>query len=285
MSAEIEAAHRQCREIARRHYENFPVASLWLPRTLRRPVAAIYAFARAADDIADEGNRADEERLELLDEYARRLDALDRGEAPAEPQFLALADTIRRRQLPLSLFHDLLNAFRQDVVKKRYADFGEVRAYCRLSANPIGRLLLILFRADTGPNRAASDAICTALQLINFLQDIESDYARGRIYLPQDEMRRAGVDESHIRARRCDPAWRALIDRQIARARELLRAGAPLGRALSGRIGFEMRLILAGGNRVLDKLQQQNARGFLGGARLGPGDWVRIFAKALSRES
>lgn len=278
------AAARRVEDQARRHYENFPVASRLLPRRLRRPVAVIYAFARTADDIADEGELGAGVRLARLDEYARELDALRRGETAADPLFAALAEIIGDFDLPLEPFDDLLAAFRQDVIKKRYNDFSELREYCRRSANPVGRLLLRLFRRDTEPNRAASDSLCTGLQLVNFLQDIEADLAKDRIYLPQDEMRRFGVTEDQIRQRRRDGAWRALIDLQLDRAREFLDAGAPLGKALPGRVGLEARLILAGGARVLARLRRRNA-GAGGGTRLTRLDWVRMFITAVIRDS
>ncbi|TMI05436.1 MAG: squalene synthase HpnC, partial [Betaproteobacteria bacterium] len=210
------------------HYENFPVASLLLPAALREPVGAIYRFARGADDIADEGDDAAEIRLEKLRRYRTQL------EAPSE-----LARLIRRHALPVELFEDLLDAFTQDVTKKRYANFSELLDYCRRSANPVGRLLLHLFKRTSDSDLACSDAICSALQLVNFWQDVEIDYAKGRIYLPQDEMARHRVTEQHLLEKRCDDSWRALMRFQVARSRTLLLSGEPLGRALPGRVGLE----------------------------------------------
>lgn len=163
------------------HYENFPVASWLLPPALRPPVEAIYAFARSADDFADEGDRPDAERIALLDGYERMLDRIERRERPDDPLFSRLHDAIVAHDLPLALFRDLLDAFRQDVVKKRYATFEELMDYCRRSANPVGRLLLVLFGKDDPANRRDSDAICSSLQLINHWQDIAVDWGKGRV--------------------------------------------------------------------------------------------------------
>jgi squalene synthase HpnC len=236
------------------HYENFPVASIILPRRLRPAVRAIYTFARTADDFADEGDLPAERRLAQLAEYHDHLNALERGEPPSHPVFQALAPHIREHGLPFKLFHDLLTAFEQDVVKTRYAHVGEVMDYCKRSANPIGRLLLKLYDDDDPKHQAWSDGICSALQLINFLQDVALDWQKGRVYLPQDEMAKYGVSERQIAEGRVDGLWQIFMNTQIERARRMLQAGAPLGRALKGRIGFEMRLIVLGGARILEQL-------------------------------
>jgi squalene synthase HpnC len=277
----LEQAYRHCTGLARRHYENFPVASLFLPVGLRKPVGAIYAFARTADDFADEGALGQTERLARLDDYARELDMLEKGGVSDDPVFIALGDVVARYNLPLAPLHDLLQAFRMDVTKTRYADFGELMGYCRLSANPIGRLLLHLYGAVTPRNLGYSDGICSALQLINFYQDIAQDYVENdRIYLPQDEMARFGVTEAHIRERRTDEAMFALMRMQLERAGRILRGGAPLGKALKGRIGFELRLIIAGGMRVLRRLQNQRTD-LYSRPRLGAGDAAWILWRAV----
>ena len=258
-SAELTQAYRWCRQLVQSHYENFPVASMLLPRWQRDPVAAIYAFARTADDIADEGAAGEAERLQQLDDIGSALLAIEQGTPSAQPVYIALADTIERHALPIGLFHDLLSAFRQDVSCKRYADFGELMNYCRRSANPVGRLLLHLNRQASEQNLARSDAICSALQLINFLQDIGQDYAEnGRIYLPRDEMQRFAVSEEAIRERRNSFEMKELIRFQIRRASKLLSAGSPLGMQLHGRFGLELRSIILGGARVLEKLHAQD---------------------------
>ena len=236
------------------HYENFPVASIILPRHLRPAVRAIYAFARTADDFADEGDAPPEARLAQLAEYHAHLRALERGDALDHPIFRDLASPIREYALPYPLFHDLLCAFEQDVVKTRYAHFGEVMEYCKRSANPIGRLLLHLYRDRDEKHLAWSDGICSSLQLINFLQDVAQDWHKGRIYLPQDEMAKYGVTERQIAEGRVDGLWQIFMKNQIERARRMLQAGAPLGAALPGRLGLEMRLIIQGGAAILEKL-------------------------------
>ena len=258
------------------HYENFPVASWLLPPALRPPVEAIYAFARNADDFADEGDRPDAERLALLDGYARNLERIARRERPDDPVFSRLHDAIVAHDLPLALFHDLLDAFRQDVVKKRYATFDELMDYCRRSADPVGRLLLALFRKDDPANLRDSDAICSSLQLINHWQDIAVDWGKGRVYLPQEDLAHFGVPESQIAAGRVDARWQDLVRFQCQRARAMMRAGTPLGTRLPGRMGLEIRAIAAGGLRILDKIDAVQGDVFRHRPVLVLGDWMRI---------
>ena len=260
------------------HYENFPVASLLLPATLRAPVGVIYRFARSADDIADEGNDAPAARLGKLQEYRDGLRHLDRVEMPL---FADVARIVREHDLPLSLFHDLLDAFAQDVVKKRYPNFAVVLDYCRRSANPVGRLLLHLFKRTSETDLAQSDAICTALQLINFWQDVAIDYAKDRIYLPQDEMAAHGVSEAQIGAQRCDGPFRALMALQVRRSRELMLRGAPLGAGLPGRIGLEIRATVQGGLRILEKIERAGYDVFRRRPTLRWYDWPLLLARAL----
>lgn len=263
------------------HYENFPVASVLLPRRLHRPVQLIYAFARSADDFADEGERSPAERLALLDGYRRELTRIESNQAPETPLFIALEKEIRAAELPIQLFRDLLDAFAQDVTKNRYADFGELMQYCRRSANPVGRLLLHLYRATDERNLALSDAICSSLQLINFLQDIEIDYDKGRIYMPQDELRRFKVSEEHIANRRANSDWQAFMLFQIERARRLLASGAPLVKRLPGRLGWELRLIVTGGETILRKLHATRGDVFNARPQLTARDWPLMAYRAL----
>ena len=252
------------------HYENFPVASLLLPVRLREPVGVIYRFARGADDIADEGDDAAETRLEKLKDYRTQL------KVPSE-----VASLIRRHDLPVELFEDLLDAFAQDVTKKRYADFSELLDYCRRSANPVGRLLLHLFKRTTDSDLACSDAICSALQLVNFWQDVEIDYAKGRIYLPQDEMARHHVTEQHILNKKCDEAWRELMRFQVERTRQLMLSGKALGRALPGRVGLEIRATIQGGLRILKKIENADYDVFRRRPVLRGFDWPLLLARAI----
>jgi phytoene synthase len=262
------------------HYENFPVASILMPKRLRKPVAAIYHFARAADDIADEGDLPDRERLQHLDDFRDELNHIEADETPLLPLFKHLATEIRLHGLPMQPFRDLLDAFSQDVVKKRYADYDELLYYCRRSANPVGNLLLHLYEEATPVTIAYSDAICTSLQLINFWQDVAKDYAIGRLYLPQDDLVRFAVNEDQIAQGISDNKWRALMKFQVDRARSLMLQGAPLGSILTGRIGLEMRMIIAGGLRILDKLESADYDMFRHRPVLRPFDWVIMLAKS-----
>ena len=257
------------------HYENFPVASLLLPAHLRAPIAVIYRFARNADDFADEGDDPPQRRLEKLDDYRCQLGS------PAEPLLQAVQRLAQEHALPLRLFHDLLDAFAQDVIKTRYASFTELLDYCRRSANPVGRLLLHLFKRTSDTDLAQSDAICTSLQLINFWQDVAVDYAKGRIYLPQDELAQHGVGERHFAERVCDAAWRRLMEFQVRRSRDLMLSAAPLGRRLPGRLGLEIRATVQGGLRILEKLERANYDMFRHRPALRWFDWPLLLAKSL----
>jgi phytoene synthase len=265
------------------HYENFPVASVLLPAALREPVAAIYAFARTADDFADEGNLPPAQRLALLDGYRHELDAIAAGSPTSHPIFLRLRPVIAAHNLPLQLFRDLLDAFAQDVVKTRFANFAELMDYCRRSADPVGRLLLHLFKAATPENLKRSDAICSALQLINHWQDVAIDAGKPvpRFYLPQDEMKKFGVSEATINRHDFGPDFSNLLRFQVDRARALMLEGAPLGRRLPGRIGLEIRTIVAGGLRILDKIEAVGYDVFNRRPVLGALDWPLLLLRSL----
>ena len=268
------------------HYENFPVASLLLPSHLREPVEAIYVFARSADDVADEGDAAPEARLARLHDYRQALEACAHGAAVADaslaPMFERLGREIRAHKLPVQRLRDLLDAFAQDVGKTRYRDFAELKDYCRRSADPVGRLLLCLYTAETPENLRRSDAICTSLQLINFCQDVAIDWQKQRIYLPQDDMARFGVSADDIAAGRCDERWRALMSFQLGRARAMMGDGAPLARALPGRIGWELRLIVLGGLRIIEAIEAASYDVFRHRPVLGKHDWLRLGWRALN---
>ncbi|PIV72103.1 MAG: squalene synthase HpnC [Rhodocyclales bacterium CG17_big_fil_post_rev_8_21_14_2_50_68_7] len=264
------------------HYENFPVASRLLPRKFRAPVEAIYRFARAADDIADEGDASPAERLEALARYAGALDAIERGEPAGPEPFAALAAAVRAHRLPLQPLRDLLDAFAQDVTKTRYRDQAELMNYCRRSANPVGRLLLHLYGMTDATSIERSDAICTGLQLTNFWQDVESDWRRGRLYLPIEDLERFGVSEAQIAQGRCDDRFRALLLHEIGQARALLLAGAPLARAAAGRIALELRMTVAGGLRVLERIERTGCDVFRHRPRLGPLDWTLMLWRAAA---
>ncbi|HEX6734296.1 MAG TPA: squalene synthase HpnC [Azonexus sp.] len=264
------------------HYENFPVASLLVPARLRRPIEVIYRFARSADDIADEGDAAPAERLAGLAAYQAELDRIEQGEAPQTPLFVELAAVVTRYRLPLQLFRDLLDAFAQDVVKKRYADYPELVDYCRRSANPVGRMVLHLFGRTEAEHLDQSDCICTALQLINFWQDVAVDWQKDRVYIPQSDLPHFKVSEADIAAGRCTPAWTALMNFEIDRAEALMRRGLPLVHALPGRLGWEIRLTVQGGLRILERLRQVHGDVFRHRPKLGPWDWAVLLGRSLT---
>lgn len=279
---ELVAAYAHCADLVRRHYENFPVASRLLPERMREPVAVIYAFARGADDFADEGNLLPNARLASLNGWEAKLDAAAAGAPPDDPVFIALADVLRQHALPVSLFRDLIEAFRMDVRQNRWPDFAAVLEYCRHSANPVGRLLLTLHGEPDETDLEQSDAICTALQLINFWQDLGQDIDENdRCYLPQDEMTRYGVTIEQLRAHRVDDSLCELMRFQRVRAGELMRDGAPLAKRVRGRFGFELRLIVQGGLRVLEYLDAAENDPFLR-PRLGKRDWALLMLRAAT---
>lgn len=239
------------------HYENFPVASWLCPPPLRPAVAAIYWFARTADDLADEGDAPAGARLADLEAYRSDLRAISAGDTVSArwPQvFGPLASAMRRHELPATLLHDLLDAFTQDVVKTRYADRVELLDYCRRSANPVGRLLLHLYGVHDEDSKRRSDAICSALQLINFWQDVAVDARKDRLYLPLSDCAQHGVDPASVLSLSDTPAARGLIRAECDWARELMSSGAPLVHRVPGRAGWELRLVVQGGLRILDKI-------------------------------
>jgi squalene synthase HpnC len=272
------------------HYENFPVASILLPRRLRPAVGDIYRFARSADDIADEGSADDAQRLAQLAAYRAELHRIAQGKPGARPiadpglasVFDPLAATIARHQLPITPFYDLLSAFEQDVVVKRYADYPALLDYCARSANPVGRLMLHLYGAANAGNLRDADAICSGLQLVNFWQDVRVDWRKDRVYLPQEALRRHGVTEEDIAACRLTPAWEALMRDVIGHARALLHSGAPLARRLPGRIGLELRLVVQGGLRILERIEQARYDVFMNRPELGAKDWGVMIWRAFS---
>ena len=283
------------------HYENFPVASWLVPARMRPPIEAIYGFARGADDIADEGFLPDGERLAGLDTYLRALDAIEAGRNPGA-QFERIEDAIREWALPVPLLRDLIDAFKQDVVKKRYADFAELMDYSRRSANPVGRLVLHVFsravplRGKPGSDpgflpggkpgsdpELLSDLICSSLQFINFWQDVAIDWEKGRVYIPQEDLERFGVSEDDIAAGKVTGAWRELMRFECERARAMIREGARLGHALPGRMGLGIRATFAGGAAIFDKIDAAGGDVFRHRPKLTKLDWARILDKALGR--
>lgn len=263
------------------HYENFPVASILLPAHLRPAVETIYHFARSADDLADEGNALPDQRLAALCAYEDALQRIEARQPAQNPLFERLAAVIEERRLPLQPFRDLISAFKQDVVTTRYASFDVLLDYCRRSANPVGALMLHLYQAATPDNLRDSDAICSALQLINFWQDIAVDWEKGRIYLPQDDMLRFTFSEEDLARGRTSGDFRDLLAFEVARARAMLLSGAPLARRLKGRVGWELRLVVQGGLRILEKIEAVDFDVFTRRPKLGKADWLVLLWRAL----
>jgi hydroxysqualene synthase len=267
------------------HYENFPVASVLCPAPLRPAVVAIYHFARTADDLADEGDRTQEERRHLLRRYRQDLAALFHGDARSglwEPVFVPLARARDRFALPFQPLDDLLDAFIQDTGNPIYATRTELLDYCRRSANPVGRLLLHLYGVQDPTSLQQSDAICTALQLINFWQDISVDVPRGRAYVPLADAARHGLQPLELSAKL--PAHRpaALIEELCAWARGLMHQGAPLARRIPGRAGWELRFVVAGGLRILDTIRAEGFASHQHRPTLGKRDAAALLWRALT---
>ena len=269
------------------HYENFPVASFLLPRRLVPAVEAIYAFARSADDLADEGDASASERLAALHAYVAALERIERQEPLDDPMFERLAAVIAKFQLPMKPFHDLLSAFKQDVETTRYASYEDVLDYCARSANPVGLLMLHLYQAADEEIVRDSDAICSALQLINFLQDVAIDQQKERIYLPMEDLSRFAVSPAAFERPEAHGKWSALMRFEVARTRALMLSGAPLALRLRGRIGWELRLVVQGGLRILEAIEAVNYDVFRRRPKLEKRDWLIIFWRALrmSRKS
>lgn len=241
------------------HYENFPVASFLCPPALRPAITAIYWFARTSDDLADEGDALPAERLADLAAYRADLQACVAGKPVSNrwPQvFNHLQPVIAQFALPIDLLTDLLSAFEQDVLKTRYISQTELLDYCRRSANPVGRLLLHLYKVTDDDALAQSDCICTALQLVNFWQDLGVDITRGRIYLPLDSFAQHGVDEAQLLRLEVNPSTTALVAANVAWAKALMLRGSPLVKKLPGRAGWELRLVVQGGLRIVEKIEQ-----------------------------
>jgi phytoene synthase len=282
-----EAAYARCLEIAQRHYENFPVASRLLPRRARPHIAAIYAFARIADDFADEGTRSAAARLALLDDWQVRLHKAavapkSDDDSDASAIFHALGDSIRQCRLEVRLFDDLLSAFRQDVTVHRYETWDALLDYCRRSANPVGRLVLRVNGYHDERLDACSDAVCTALQLTNFWQDLEVDLKKDRLYVPLTEVQAAGANIEDLRRFRLTPEWRRVMEAAGARTRALFAAGRPVADSVRGRLRWELRATWLGGMRILDRLAAGGYDVFTARPKLGKIDAVVIAGRALT---
>jgi squalene synthase HpnC len=276
-----DAAYAACLRLARQHYENFPVASRLLPAEARPHIAAVYAFARIADDFADEGDRSDQARLALLDGWREHLHRAAAGQAPADASdqsaiFVALGETMRRCSLDVTLFDDLLSAFKQDVVTKRYETWDDLLDYCRRSANPVGRLVLRIAGYRDRQLDEWSDAVCTALQLANFWQDLEIDWRKGRLYVPLSMVQASNADLRDLGRRRMSPEWQRALADVTARTRALFDFGRPVADGVRGRLRWELRATWLGGMRILDRLERERFDVFRRRPKLGMSDMAAI---------
>ena len=258
-STKLISAHRYCQHLAKSHYENFPVASIILPKYLQQSIFVIYAFARTADDIADEGSATNADRMQALLEYEKQLNNIEQGaDLNQPPLFIALSDVIYSQQLPIQLFHDLLTAFKQDISQGRYQSDDDILDYCRRSANPIGRLLLHLGGEKSMQQLQQSDALCTALQLINFYQDVKQDfYENNRLYLSLKSLALIGITEDNLDITNTSKIAPLLRERYLF-TNSLLMSAINLGAEINGRMGWEIRTITLAGLLTLKKLSLQN---------------------------
>jgi squalene synthase HpnC len=249
-------AREYCQRLARSHYENFSVASWFLPACLRQHFFNVYAYCRISDDLGDEtGDTA--ASLELLDQWQAELDACYGGH-PRHPVFVALAETVRQFEIPKHEFSDLLTAFRQDQSVIRYESFNDLLGYCRYSANPVGHLVLYLCGYSDPERQQLSDYTCTALQLANFWQDVSADYLKGRIYLPLEDLRRFGVSEEIIRDGQNIPAFREMMKFEVNRAREWFTQGLPLVAKVNRKLATDIELFSRGGQEILSAIEKQD---------------------------
>ncbi len=283
------AAYAACLRLARSHYENFPVASWLMPRAARPHIAAVYAFARMADDVADEGSSPEPVRLAELERWQRRLDAAaegrveEAGDETIDATSVALAETLRTfgASRMHALLSDLLSAFRQDVVLHRYASWPQLLDYCRRSANPVGRLVLTICGYDDEPLRVKSDAVCTALQLTNFWQDLEIDWSRGRLYVPQDIVDAHHAHTGDLGRRMWSPQWRDALEDAGLRTRKLYEAGRGVADHVTGRLRWELRATVLGGLRILDRLAEADYDVFRARPTLSKRDAPALIGGAL----
>ncbi len=251
----IEEAFLFCERLAKSHYENFPVASFFIPKDKRPYVWSLYAFARTADDFADEGNEPPERRIEMLNDWNEQLDECYNGRA-IHPIFVALSETVRKCRIPKQPLVDLLTAFRIDVTQKRFGTFDDLLYYCRHSANPIGQLVLHVFDGANGRAIALSDNMCTALQLANFWQDVSVDWQKGRLYIPLEDSMRFGYTEEDFDGHIVDQRFRTLMAFEVDRTRKLFEAGKPLLREANPELRLELNLTWRGGMRILEKIER-----------------------------
>jgi len=267
-------------DLTRDHYENFPVASFLIPKNYRKEIAIIYWFARTADDIADEGEFSSNYRLEKLEQFEKQfLESLTNGSG--HPNFNLLSSVIKKNNLSTDYFTDLLSAFKQDVIKTRYNNYHEVLDYCKRSANPVGRILLELFKINDAEAIKCSDKICTALQLTNFYQDTLIDFKKGRIYYPQDELKMFSVTEKMFELKENNPNIKALVKYNIERVQQLFDEGRDINNYLSGRFKYEIKWTISGGEKILSKIRKNDFNVFDYRPVLNKFDFIKLLIKSL----
>ncbi|MFY9558055.1 MAG: squalene synthase HpnC [Blastocatellia bacterium] len=284
---QLDRAYEYCERLAQSHYENFPVGSSLIPKRLRKHFYSIYAFARIADDFADEGydqGYSEQERLNLLGEWRRMLTESFVGHA-RHPVFVAVAETVQQFGLPAELLEDLLSAFSQDVTVRRYERFDQLLDYCRRSANPIGRLILLLFGYPDDEQHRWSDDICTALQLANHWQDVAVDLDKDRIYIPIEDLGRFDMTVDELMRRRASDSFKKVMKFEVERARELFARGKPLCTSVSGRLGLELRVVWLGGMRILERIEETGYDVFTHRPVIATKDKLRILFRAANKEA
>lgn len=253
-------SYKNCQELANSHYENFPVASFLLPKQIRKTVAAIYAFARIADDISDEGQYSKEQRISMLDDLEQFLDSISRGEIVTHKYFCALSHSVHFHSLPIELLYNLLHAFRQDVYKTTYESMGEVLEYCKYSANPIGRLLLHICNEDEEKNLLLSDNLCTSFQLINFSQDVHLDLLdRNRCYIPQDMLDKYKISTSEILNYTKIDNFSELMSEFVSKSKNIFNNGKNLAHNISGKFGLEIKATVVSVEEIISALEKRKS--------------------------
>lgn len=277
-----EQAFHYCQRLTSEHYENFPVASFFIPSDKRRYVYAIYAFARTADDYADEPGLTPAERMEYLNAWDEQLTECYLGKAQ-HPIFVALRETVDRFEIPQELFQHLLQAFRSDVTTHRYETFDDLLEYCSCSANPVGRLILLLFNYRSEETMSYADSICTALQLTNFWQDVSIDLQKNRIYIPLEDLREFGCTEEDLFAHNASRGFKDLVTFEIERTAGLFREGEPLLAHVGNDLAFEMKLTWHGGMKILEKIEKNKFDVFKKRPTLNAFDKARLMVSSLAR--
>lgn len=276
----LDASFSHCNRIAVEHYENFPVGSWIIPREKRKYVHAIYAFARRADDFADEKTYREEKRFNLLEDWNKRLEECVRTE-PVDPIFIALKETIKRHDIPVDLLKDLIAAFKMDIVNRRYQKMSDLLTYCRYSANPVGRIVLHLFGHKDPELHRLSDFICTALQLTNFWQDIAIDLEKDRVYLPIEDMEQFGYTVQDLKAHVVNDAFRNLLASEIGFTRGLFQKGLLICGMVGTRLSLELKAVWSGGMKILDKIEDNGYDVFNKRPVITIFDKIKIVSKAL----